>query len=201
METPLKQLLVVLVPCILTTGCVPALYTAAAITRPRASSHVHHEPPAEAPPIGRWDHVMMLEPGTPLKILMMDGAVVTGRFVTANVAIVRLDSGETTSLARVDVMRVDRLGTPRRLVAREAAKGAAVGAGVAGVAGLLLGVTPPRRRRGPGRSTSPRPPDRPAEGRAYFAADVEVRGFACFTCLSNHCRVSATTCMLDSRAA
>ncbi len=141
----MKKLLIILVPSILTAGCVPSLYTAAAMSRSRPGSHVHHERPVEPPPIGRWDNVMMLDQGTPVKVLTRDGTVVTGRFVTANTATLRIDSDQTTSLSMVDVMRIDRLGTASGIVAKEGVKGAALGAGVAGVAGLLLGVTPPPR--------------------------------------------------------
>ena len=139
----MKKLLILLVPSILATGCAPGLYTAAALARHRP--HAVHQPPAEPPPVGRWDNVMMLEPGTPLKLLTMDGTVVTGRFVSANIKAVTLDSAETTSVAVGDVMRIDRVGTAAGILTKEGVKGAAVGAGVAGVAGLLLGVTPPPR--------------------------------------------------------
>ena len=42
-------------------------------------------------------------------------------------------------------LRVDRLGAPSTTVAKEGVKGAALGAGVVGVAGLMLGVAPPPR--------------------------------------------------------
>ena len=141
----MKKLLIILVPSILTAGCVPSLYTAAAMSRSRPGSPLHHERVVVPPPIGRWDNVMMLDPGTPLKVLTKDGTVINGRFVTANTATLRIDSDQTTSLAMVDIMRIDRLGTASGTVAKEGVKGAAVGAGVAGVAGLLFGVRPPPR--------------------------------------------------------
>ncbi|CAN5733953.1 hypothetical protein BH24ACI5_BH24ACI5_27370 [soil metagenome] len=141
----MQKLLIILIPGILTTACAPGLYTAAVMSRPRPASHVLVQRPADTPPVGRWDNVMMLEPGTPVKVLTMDGTVVTGRFLTANIAALRIDAAQTTTLDMVNVMRVDRIGTASGIVGREGAKGAAVGAGVAGVAGLLLGVTPPPR--------------------------------------------------------
>jgi len=141
----MKKLMMILIPVMLTTGCAPGLYTAAAMTRPRPAARIHVERPAEPPPVGRWDNVMMLEPGTPVKVLTMDGTVVTGRFLTANTVTLRIESAQTTSLAVANVMRVDRLGTAPGIVAREGAKGAALGAGVAGVIGLLVGVAPPPR--------------------------------------------------------
>lgn len=141
----MTKLLTVLIPCILATGCAPGLYAAAAMGSPRRASHVHVERTAAPAPVGRWDNVMMLEPGAPLKVLTMDGTVVTGRFVTANTATLRIDAAPTTTLDMVNVMRVDLIGTASATLGREGAKGAAVGAGVAGVAGLLIGVTPPPR--------------------------------------------------------
>ena len=88
---------------------------------------------------------MMLDPGTPLKVLTMDGTVVTGRFVSANNKTLRLDVANPEALAMTDVMRVDRTGTASGIVAKEGLKGAAIGAGVAGVAGLILGAAPPPR--------------------------------------------------------
>ena len=141
----MKKLLFILIPCMLTTGCAAGLYTAAAMSRGRHAARVHHTRLAEPPPVGRWDNVMMLEPGTPLKVLTMDGTVIVGRFVTANTVTLRIDSEQTTSVAAASVMRVDRIGTASGTVASEGARGAVVGAGAAGVLGLLLGVTPPPR--------------------------------------------------------
>ncbi len=140
----MKKLLIVLLPSLLVTGCAPALMTAAAMSRSRHSDH-RYERPAAPSPVGRWDNVMMLDPGTPLKVLTMDGTVVTGRFVSANNKTLRLDAAKPEALAMTDVMRVDRTGTASGIVAKEGLKGAAVGAGVAGVAGLIVGAAPPPR--------------------------------------------------------
>ena len=140
----MKKLLIVLLPSLLATGCAPALMTAAAMSRSRYSDH-RYERPAPPSPVGRWDNVMMLEPGTPLKILTMDGTVVTGRFVSANNKTLRLDAAKLEALAMTDVMRVDRVGTATGIVVKEGLKGAALGAGIAGVAGLFVGAAPPPR--------------------------------------------------------
>ncbi len=141
----MKKLLIVLIPSLLTTACAPAMYGMAALSaRSRHAEH-RYERPAEPSPVGRWDNVMMLEPGTPLKVLTMDGTVITGNFITANNRTLRLDTPNIEALAMTDVMRVDRLGAPSKTVVREGAKGAALGAGVVGVAGLMLGVAPPPR--------------------------------------------------------
>ena len=116
----MKTLLVILVPCLLTTGCAPALYTAAAMSRrPTARAHVINMAPPPSP-VGRWDNVMMLEAGTPLKVLRMDGTVVTGRFIVASNTTLRLDAKDLEGgIPTADVMRVDRLGTPAGIIARE----------------------------------------------------------------------------------
>ena len=142
----MTKLLVILVPCMLATGCAPALYAAGAMSRRPVSRPyvINTAPPAS--PVGRWDNVMMLEAGTPLKVLKMDGTVVTGRFIVANNTTLRIDAENLEGgIPTADVMRVDRLGTASGIVAREGAKGAAIGAGAAGVVGLLFGVTPPPR--------------------------------------------------------
>ncbi len=140
----MKKLLIVLLPSLLATGCAPALLTAAALSRPRHSDH-RYERPAAPSPVGRWDNVMMLDPGTPLKVLTMDGTVVTGRFISANTKTLRLDTAKLEALAMTDVMRVDRSGTASGTVVKEGLKGAALGAGIAGVAGLFVGSAPPPR--------------------------------------------------------
>jgi hypothetical protein len=146
MEMAMKKLLVILVPCMLTTGCAPALYAAGAMSRrPNAHAHVINTAPPPSP-AGRWDNVMMLEPGTPLKVLRMDGTVVTGRFVVANNTTLRIAAdGLEGGISSADVMRVDRVGTASGVIGKGGAKGAAVGAGAAGVLGLLFGVAPPPR--------------------------------------------------------
>lgn len=126
-----------------TTACSPAFYAAAGLAPPHHRQvHIINTAPAPSP-VGRWDNVMMLEPGTPLKVLKSDGTVVTGRFLASNIGTLRLDGMD--AIAMVDVMRVDRAGTAPGILAKEGVKGAALGAGVAGVAGLIFGVTPPPR--------------------------------------------------------
>jgi hypothetical protein len=146
MEMAMKKLLVILVPCMLATGCAPALYAAGAMSRrPNAHARVINTAPLTFP-VGRWDNVMMLDAGTPLKVLKMDGTVVTGRFIVASNTTLRLAADDLEGgIPFADVMRVDRLGTASGTIAREGAKGAAVGAGAAGVLGLLFGVAPPPR--------------------------------------------------------
>ena len=141
----MKKLLILLIPALLTTACAPGLYSMAAMSaRSRHTSHLYNRP-AEVSPVGRWDNVMMLEPGTPLKVLTMDGTVVTGNFVAATARTLRLGAGNLGPLAMTDVMRVDRVGTASASVAKQGARGAAIGIGAAGVFGLMLGIAPPPR--------------------------------------------------------
>jgi len=100
-------------------------------------------------PVGRWDHVMMLPRGASIEVLTADGQRTAAAFVTATNSIVRVhtDAGET-EIAADTVIRVDRwYGGPAGAasVARDAGKGAAVGAGAIGVLGLLVGAAPPAR--------------------------------------------------------
>ena len=142
----MKMRTALIVATVLTTGCVPSMYTAGALARAR------HRPAPRAEvslpsPVGRWDNVMMLEAGTPLRVLTMDGRVATGHFVLANIEAVTIATGNREEIvAAGEVMRIDReAGSGKGSLRRETIKGAALGAGAAGVAGLLLGVTPPPR--------------------------------------------------------
>lgn len=97
-------------------------------------------------PVGRWDNVMMTAVGTPLLVLMMNGTTASGDVVSATSDTLRLRvaSGEV-DLAAAEVMRVDRLSGGARSVVKDGARGAAFGAGVVGVLGLIVGHMPPPR--------------------------------------------------------
>jgi hypothetical protein len=101
--------------------------------------------PLPALPIGRWDNVMMLAAGTPVQVLLMDGRIATGLVRGADSASLTLKvaSGDI-ELASARVMRVDRLAAPQSAV-KDGARGAAFGAGVVGVLGLIAGKVPPAR--------------------------------------------------------
>src|SRR5688572_7465880 len=143
-----RALILVVIPSVLTTACVPAAYSLAAASRHRREAMHHTAVTAPPPiPIGRWDNVMMLEPRAPLKVLKMSGAVTMGEFVAASVSTLRVGTaaGEVV-VAATDVMRVDRLaGSGSGAMAREGARGALLGAGAVGLAGLLVGHMPPPR--------------------------------------------------------
>ena len=100
-------------------------------------------------PVGRWDNVMMLPYGASIDVLTADGGRTSAAFVAATNTWVRVQSASReVEIAAEAVIRIDRwLGGPegKESVARDAAKGAAVGAGAIGVMGLLFGRMPPAR--------------------------------------------------------
>jgi hypothetical protein len=145
---------------VLTAGCVPVFGPAATPMMPYA-----YRPPAaygpsvalspSVAPIGRWDNVMMLPAGAALEVLRTDGTKTSAAFVTATSAAVRVqpDGGSEIEIPAALVLRIDRwLGGPEgaQSVARDAAKGALVGAGAIGVVGLLVGHMPPAHTFGAG---------------------------------------------------
>jgi hypothetical protein len=102
------------------------------------------QPPAS--PVGRWDNVMMLEPGTPLRVLRMDGTRADGRFHSASPAVLRVAAGDVAhEIPQAEVARVDRLAHFGGDAKAEATRGAAVGMGAVGVIGLIAGQVPPPR--------------------------------------------------------
>jgi len=96
-------------------------------------------------PVGRWDNVMMTAVGTPVFVLMMNGDTASGEVVSATDENLRLHvaAGEV-NLPASSVMRVDRMTTNRDTV-KDGARGAAYGAAVVGVMGLIVGHVPPPR--------------------------------------------------------
>ena len=145
----MKKLLV-LPLSILATGCVAAGYP----MRPPAGAYPVQRPMYAQPapiqgaslPIGRWDNVMMLAPGSTVQVLMASGAVATAEVIRASTSDLRIRtvSGDL-DLPVTDVMRVDRVKGPGNGAVRDGVKGAAWGAGIVGVAGLVIGHMPPPR--------------------------------------------------------
>jgi hypothetical protein len=153
----MKSLLVI-VPCAaLAAGCAVPIQTLAGAypggyVNPYAQRPMYPRPVgpqvnlAASLPIGRWDNVMMSAAGTPLVVLMMNGTTANGALVSATSESVRLHvaAGEV-ELPAADVMRVDRLRGGAGDVVKDGARGAAFGAGVVGVLGLIAGHVPPPR--------------------------------------------------------
>lgn len=142
--------LVLLIPALaLAAGCVyptrslPGAYGRQRPMYPRA---VGPQIDLATVPIGRWDNVMMSAVGTPLMVLTKTGTTASGTVVSATSDGLRLRvaSGEV-DLAAAEVMRVDRLAGGPRGVVKDGARGAAFGAGVVGVLGLIAGHMPPPR--------------------------------------------------------
>jgi len=149
----IARLIIPLAAAAATTACVP-MYGAQAM---RGAPVAYPYQPAvygpsipvgaAAPSVGRWDNVMMLPDGASLDVLTVDGRRISAEFVAATSTLVRVRSasGEIEIPAQ-GIIRIDQwLGGPEgaRSVARDAARGAAVGAGAIGVLGLLVGHMPP----------------------------------------------------------
>jgi len=144
----MKKLVLILPMIGLTAGCVYPAQSLSGYPRQRPMY-----PRAAGPqfdlaslPVGRWDNVMMTAVGTPLLVLMKNGTTASGDVVSATSETLRLRvaSGEA-DLAADEVMRVDRLSGGARSVVKDGARGAAFGAGVVGVLGLIVGHVPPPR--------------------------------------------------------
>ena len=157
METEKKRAMMALAAAfsLMSGACVPAYGPGALRMMPAAP----YGPPLYGPampvtsqsaPIGRWDNVMMLPGGAALDVLTTDGQRRAGTFISATYTVVRvqLPDAREVQIAASDVVRIDRwLGGPQGAssATRDAAKGAAVGAGAVGVLGLLAGRLPPAR--------------------------------------------------------
>jgi hypothetical protein len=136
-----------------TTGCVPmygaAMHGSPAMFPIRPGVYGPSVGLGSTGPIGRWDNVMMLPRGTSIDVLTADGQRTSATFVTATNTLLRVESDSAESeIPAETVVRIDRwYGGPvgTKSVARDAAKGAAVGAGAMGVLGLLSGIVPPAR--------------------------------------------------------
>jgi hypothetical protein len=128
------------VTLVLTTGCSPLMYPSRPYY-PRGFAAPPHGISASAP-VGRWDEVMLLPAGSTIVVVANDG-VHSGRFGSADAAQLTLSrTGGPMVVPRAQVMRVDVVdlhGSEGAAVAREAGKGALVGAGAAAVVGAMFG--------------------------------------------------------------
>jgi hypothetical protein len=79
----MQNLIAALALAMVTTACAPVAYTGGARPLGYPGARGMYGPAARyqisAPPIGRWDNVMMLAAGTPVQVLMMDGGVARGQ--------------------------------------------------------------------------------------------------------------------------
>ena len=140
-----------LVPIVLVSAAIQA----SGCTYPLAAGGPFGPPPryramaspvALSPPSGRWDTVMMLEHGTPVRVLRMDGSRADGQYLSASPTILRLEAeGSVLEIPQLDVVRLDRLPHVGPAARTEAARGAMVGAGAVGVVGLITGRLPHAR--------------------------------------------------------
>jgi hypothetical protein len=142
-----KRIVVIVSLTLVTTACSPAGYPVG--TPFNSYGHRRIGPAYEVPaqlPVGRWDNVMMLPVGAFVQVLLIDGSRPAGTIVSAAVDRVRIHtaSGDLELLSS-DVMRVDRQAALVRTAVQDGARGAALGAGVVGVLGLIVGRVPPPR--------------------------------------------------------
>lgn len=135
--------LLVLALALSTSACAYPMYGARPAPHRARMMTLPVQPPS---PVGRWDNVMMLDPGAPIVVLQMDGTRAEGRFHSASPTILRMETGDApVRIAATDVVRVDRLPHFGSAVRQEALRGAAVGLGTVGVIGLVTGKAPPAR--------------------------------------------------------
>jgi hypothetical protein len=143
----MKRVLAMAAAAVLAAGCSPAGYP---LGTPFSMSGQRRIGPAyERPvplPIGRWDNVMLLPPGAVVQVLMMDGALAAGPIVYASADGLRIRTASgNVELSAPQVMRIDRQTARAADPVRAGARGAAFGAGVVGVLGLVAGHVPPPR--------------------------------------------------------
>jgi hypothetical protein len=142
-----KRIAVMWFLALVTTACSPAGYPLGTPFNSFGSRRVGPAYALEtALPVGRWDNVMMLPAGVLVQVLLMDGSLAAGPIVSATVDRVRVHTASgDVELPSKDVMRVDRQVGPVKGAVRDGARGAAFGAGVVGVMGLIGGRMPPAR--------------------------------------------------------
>ena len=135
--------LIVLLAALAMPGCSPAMYP---MPRGAFGAPGYYRPlreTVEPVPRGRWDNVMRLPKGSTIDVLTVDGAANVGPIAGADIRTVRLFVGGTeVTIARLDVVRVDLVdvaGSDTAAVARKAARGALLGAGVVALVTGVIG--------------------------------------------------------------
>ncbi len=142
-----KRIVVMVFLTVATTACSPAGYPVGTAFNSYGRGRIGPTYEVPAPlPVGRWDNVMILPVGAFVQVLLFDGSRAAGTIVSAAVDGVRMHtvSGDL-ELPFSDVVRVDRQAGSMRSGVMDGARGAALGAGVVGVLGLIAGRVPPPR--------------------------------------------------------
>jgi hypothetical protein len=142
-----KRIVVMGFLTLVTTACSPAGYPVGTAFNSYGRGRIGptYEVPGQLP-VGRWDNVMMMPVGAVVQVLLIDGSRPAGSVVSAAVDRVRIHTAAgDVDLPSRDVMRVDRQVAPVRSAVQDGARGAAFGAGVVGVLGLIAGRVPPPR--------------------------------------------------------
>ncbi len=98
---------VVVVLALSMSACAPMYLGPRSMAGPRG---IAVAPPS---PVGRWDAVMILEPGSIVGLMTADGSTHTGRFVRAGADWIRIiEQGAEADVERLEVVRVDLLRRP-----------------------------------------------------------------------------------------
>jgi hypothetical protein len=138
----MQKTIVIALAALATTGCSQLLYPGQ--YAPARSRMIAPRPLPPPVPIGRWDSVMRLPPGSIVDVLSMNGEAFAGRIAGVDGSAVRLVlRGVEEQIPRADVLRVDLLDLPGSevgAVAKQAGLGAVVGVGAAAlIAGVIGG--------------------------------------------------------------
>lgn len=138
----MKKMLLVGLAAMATTACSPMMY-AGGRHYPPHPSFVQRPPHVEPVPSGRWDNVMRLPHGSTIDVLTADGVANVGPILGADIDSVRVAmDGVERRIERRHVVRVDLVdlaGSESGAVARKAARGALLGAGLAALVSGVIG--------------------------------------------------------------
>ena len=139
----MKRLALLACVAVLSSACSPLLFGPYGQARRPYYPQSPYAARVEPLPTGRWDNVMRLARHTTIDVLTQDGAAPVGAFTGASATQVRLMvRGNEVTIERAEVVRVDLValaGSSVIDVANETAKGALIGAGVAALAGAVVG--------------------------------------------------------------
>ena len=124
----------------LTTGCTHLMYPG--LSGPAIAGYSRPIAIAQSP-LWRWDNVMRLPPSSTIDVLSTSGTANVGRFTDADAQSVTLkvNAGDLR-ISRAEIIRIDLVdlpGSETAVVAKSAARGALLGAGVMAIVGAVLG--------------------------------------------------------------